>query len=119
MKVDGDDGCGSDGRRCPGDEVWRGPAGRCAGELLTNLGVTFEVVVSGEDEDSPETNPEKLAGDLGLLKARSVANLHPAIIEAHESCVQVIAVTANCCAARGSSPRRGSPGRAADRAPRT
>ena len=46
-------------------------------ELLTNLGVTFEVVVSGEDEDSPETNPEKLAGDLGLLKARSVANLHP------------------------------------------
>lgn len=46
-------------------------------ELLTNLGVTFKVVVSGEDEDSPETNPEKLAGDLGLLKARSVANLHP------------------------------------------
>lgn len=46
-------------------------------ELLTNLGVTFEVVVSGEDEDSPETNPEKLAGDLGLLKARSVASLHP------------------------------------------
>lgn len=46
-------------------------------ELLTNLGVTFDVVVSGEDEDSPELNPEKLAGDLGLLKARSVAKLHP------------------------------------------
>ncbi|WP_233554693.1 Maf family nucleotide pyrophosphatase [Deinococcus cavernae] len=46
-------------------------------ELLSNLGVKFEVLVSGEDEDSPETNPQKLAGDLALLKARSVAKLHP------------------------------------------
>ena len=59
-------------------------------ELLTNLGVTFEVVVSGEDEDSPETNPEKLAGDLGLLKARSVANLHPdAVVIAADTVVAV------------------------------
>lgn len=46
-------------------------------ELLTNLGVTFDVVVSGEDEDSLETDPQTLAGDLGLLKARSVAKVHP------------------------------------------
>lgn len=46
-------------------------------ELLTQLGVPFEVVVSGEPEDSPETNPERLAGELAQLKARAVAALRP------------------------------------------
>jgi DNA-binding IclR family transcriptional regulator len=37
-------------------------------ELLTSLGVPFEVVVSGADEDNPETDPQRLAGELALLK---------------------------------------------------
>ncbi|ACO45984.1 Maf family nucleotide pyrophosphatase [Deinococcus deserti] len=46
-------------------------------ELLENLGVPFQVVVSGEDEDSTETDPARLAAELALLKGRSVARLHP------------------------------------------
>lgn len=46
-------------------------------ELLTNLGVPFRVVVSGEAEDSPEADPARLAGELAALKARAVARLHP------------------------------------------
>lgn len=46
-------------------------------ELLTNLGVTFEVVVSGEAEDSLERDPAKLAAELGHLKAVAVAALRP------------------------------------------
>ncbi len=46
-------------------------------ELLGNLGVNFEVVVSGEAEDSPETDPARLAGELARLKAEAVARLHP------------------------------------------
>lgn len=46
-------------------------------ELLTNLGVEFEVVVSGEAEDSQETDPAALALELGQLKARAVAAMHP------------------------------------------
>lgn len=46
-------------------------------ELLTNLGVKFEVVVSGEAEDSAETDPAKLAAELGHLKAAAVAALRP------------------------------------------
>ena len=57
-------------------------------ELLSNLGVDFEVVVSGEAEDSPETNPAKLAEDLGRLKAEAVARLHPqAVIIAADTVV--------------------------------
>ena len=57
-------------------------------ELLSNLGVNFEVVVSGEAEDSPETNPAKLAEDLGRLKAEAVARLHPqAVIIAADTVV--------------------------------
>lgn len=41
-------------------------------ELLGGLGVPFQVMVSGEAEDSPETNPETLAGALARLKGRSV-----------------------------------------------
>ncbi|MDV6374655.1 Maf family nucleotide pyrophosphatase [Deinococcus arenicola] len=46
-------------------------------ELLTLLGVTFRVQVSGEDEDSNETDPHKLAAELAALKGRSVAALNP------------------------------------------
>lgn len=46
-------------------------------ELLGNLGVEFEVVVSGEAEDSHETDPARLALELAQLKARSVAALRP------------------------------------------
>lgn len=46
-------------------------------ELLTNLGVTFKVVVSGEAEDSTETDPRKLALELAELKGRSVAAQYP------------------------------------------
>ena len=46
-------------------------------ELLGNLGVAFQVVISGEDEDSPETDPARLAAELATLKARAVAALHP------------------------------------------
>lgn len=46
-------------------------------ELLGNLGVPFQVVVSGEAEDSAETDPARLAAELALLKGRSVAELHP------------------------------------------
>nr|WP_157465046.1 Maf family nucleotide pyrophosphatase [Deinococcus apachensis] len=45
-------------------------------ELLANLGVPFRVVVSGEAEDSPERDPERLAGELAALKARAVARAH-------------------------------------------
>ncbi|MEF2277671.1 Maf family nucleotide pyrophosphatase [Deinococcus sp. YIM 134068] len=46
-------------------------------ELLTHLGVAFRVVVSGADEDSPETDPARLAGELSNLKAGAVAQEHP------------------------------------------
>lgn len=46
-------------------------------ELLGHLGVEFEVLVSGEAEDSHETDPARLARQLAHLKARSVAALRP------------------------------------------
>ncbi|WP_216318920.1 Maf family nucleotide pyrophosphatase [Deinococcus aestuarii] len=49
-------------------------------ELLGNLGVTFRIVVSGADEESPETDPARLAGDLAALKAASVAREHPGAV---------------------------------------
>ncbi|OLV16800.1 Maf family nucleotide pyrophosphatase [Deinococcus marmoris] len=49
-------------------------------ELLTLLGVEFRVQVSGEDEDSLETDPHKLAAELAALKGRSVAALNPAAL---------------------------------------
>lgn len=49
-------------------------------ELLANLGVSFRVVVSGEAEDSPETDPARLAGELAALKAGAVARLHPGAV---------------------------------------
>ncbi len=42
-------------------------------ELLTQLGVAFEVQVSGENEDSSQVDPKELAQELALLKGRSVA----------------------------------------------
>ncbi|MFC4425426.1 Maf family nucleotide pyrophosphatase [Deinococcus navajonensis] len=42
-------------------------------ELLGSLGVPFVVQVSGEDEDSGETDPARLAAELALLKGRSVS----------------------------------------------
>ena len=57
-------------------------------ELLGNLGVPFEVVVSGEAEDSTETDPEQLALELARLKAEAVAKLHPeAVIIAADTVV--------------------------------
>ncbi|MFB9992457.1 Maf family nucleotide pyrophosphatase [Deinococcus oregonensis] len=59
-------------------------------ELLGNLGVSFRVVVSGEPEDSPETNPLRLAAELATLKAKAVAALHPgAVIIAADTVVAV------------------------------
>lgn len=59
-------------------------------ELLTSLGVAFEVVVSGADEDSPETDPQRLAGELALLKGREVAAQHPdAVVIAADTVVAV------------------------------
>ncbi|WP_103128399.1 Maf family nucleotide pyrophosphatase [Deinococcus aerius] len=49
-------------------------------ELLANLGVPFRVVVSGEAEDSPERDPERLAGELAALKARAVARANPGAV---------------------------------------
>ena len=49
-------------------------------ELLGNLGVEFEVIVSGEAEDSTETDPARLALQLGQLKARAVATRHPGAV---------------------------------------
>lgn len=46
-------------------------------ELLGNLGVAFEVVVSGEAEDSTESDPARLAGELADLKARAVSAQRP------------------------------------------
>lgn len=46
-------------------------------ELLGSLGVPFEVVVSGEEEDSAETDPARLAAELALLKGGSVSALRP------------------------------------------
>lgn len=57
-------------------------------ELLTNLGVEFEVVVSGEAEDSTETDPHKLALELSRLKAEAVARAYPdAVIIAADTVV--------------------------------
>ncbi|WP_291422994.1 Maf family nucleotide pyrophosphatase [Deinococcus sp.] len=70
-------------------------------ELLSNLGVTFEVVVSGEAEDSVETDPAKLAGDLAALKARAVAAQHPnAVVIAADT---VVACDGELLAKPGSS----------------
>ncbi|PNY82556.1 Maf family nucleotide pyrophosphatase [Deinococcus koreensis] len=46
-------------------------------ELLGLLGVEFRVQLSGEAEESAETDPHALAGELALLKARAVAAAHP------------------------------------------
>lgn len=45
-------------------------------ELLTHLGVKFQVVLSGVDENSHETDPNKLAAELSLQKAQAVAQKH-------------------------------------------
>lgn len=59
-------------------------------ELLTLLGVTFRVQVSGEDEDSAETDPRALAAELAALKGRSVAALNPdALVIAADTVVAV------------------------------
>ncbi len=59
-------------------------------ELLTLLGVEFRVQVSGEDEDSAETDPHRLAAELAALKGRSVAALNPgALVIAADTVVAV------------------------------
>lgn len=56
--------------------------------MLANLGVPFRVLVSGEAEDSPERDPERLAGELAALKARAVARAHPdAVVVAADTVV--------------------------------
>ncbi|MDL2344096.1 Maf family nucleotide pyrophosphatase [Deinococcus sp. MIMF12] len=49
-------------------------------ELLTNLGVPFRIVVSGEDEASEERDPARLAGTLARQKAAAVARQHPGAV---------------------------------------
>lgn len=57
-------------------------------ELLTHLGVKFQVVLSGIDENSDETDPKKLAAELSLQKAQAVAKQHTkAIIIASDTVV--------------------------------
>lgn len=59
-------------------------------ELLTLLGVDFRVQVSGEDEDSAQTDPHALAAELAALKGRSVAALNPdALVIAADTVVAV------------------------------
>ncbi len=59
-------------------------------ELLTQLGVAFRVQVSGEDEDSPETDPARLAAELALRKGRGVAALNTgALVLAADTVVAV------------------------------
>ncbi|GGL82685.1 Maf-like protein [Deinococcus aerolatus] len=59
-------------------------------ELLTLLGVPFRVQVSGEEEDSAETNPHTLAAELAGVKGRSVAALNPdALVIAADTVVAV------------------------------
>lgn len=42
-------------------------------EILENLGVKFEIIVSEADESSDEKNPERLVRELSLRKGRAVA----------------------------------------------
>ncbi|MBZ9753264.1 Maf family nucleotide pyrophosphatase [Deinococcus sp. HMF7604] len=59
-------------------------------ELLGGLGVTFTVQVSGEPEDSPETDPARLAAELARLKGRAVAVHHrSAVVLAADTVVAV------------------------------
>jgi septum formation protein len=46
-------------------------------ELLAALGVTYEVDPADVDEETPEQDPVRVAEDLALLKARTVAARHP------------------------------------------
>ncbi len=43
-------------------------------EILENLGISFEILTSNEEEKTAETEPEKIAMALSLIKAQSVAN---------------------------------------------
>ena len=51
-------------------------------ELLTDLGVPFDVIASEVDESAFESNPARLAEGLALRKARAVAeaNLHRVVV---------------------------------------
>jgi len=49
--------------------------------LLRALGLGFEVVPSGiEEDDHPESDPKRRAADLARLKAREIARRHPGVI---------------------------------------
>ena len=43
-------------------------------EILENLGVEFEIIVSEADEDSDEKDPARLVRELALRKGRAVAD---------------------------------------------
>ena len=43
-------------------------------EILENLGVEFEIIVSEADEESDETDPARLVRELSLRKGRAVAD---------------------------------------------
>ncbi|GHF30792.1 septum formation protein [Deinococcus metalli] len=49
-------------------------------ELLGLLGVPFRVRVSGEPENSATAQPDALAGELALVKARAVAAAEPGAV---------------------------------------
>ncbi|MGE5041771.1 MAG: Maf family protein [Candidatus Levyibacteriota bacterium] len=46
-------------------------------QILTQVGIPFEVKVSNVDENIPEENPQKLAEKLSRLKAEDVARKNP------------------------------------------
>lgn len=45
-------------------------------ELLTQIGIKYEVIVSNADEDVAEKNPAKMVEELSYRKALAVANEH-------------------------------------------
>ncbi|MBZ9712042.1 Maf family nucleotide pyrophosphatase [Deinococcus multiflagellatus] len=59
-------------------------------ELLGLLGVRFTVQVSGEAEDSSDTDPARLAAELARLKGRAVARTAPgAVVLAADTVVAI------------------------------
>ena len=58
-------------------------------ELLSQIGVEFEVLVSGGEERYTDNEPEKIVKELALVKAENVANE----LEKKQGCVVIGADT--------------------------
>jgi septum formation protein len=65
-------------------------------ELLRRLGLSFRVRVSDVNEDSPETDPERLVEQLAVAKAQAVRQLEPsAMIIAADTTVAMDGIILN------------------------